>query len=707
MSPFSNLPIEILEHIAFHLLDHDTSSIVPLLQSSKRINDVLAFSNNSHLYSRLFRSTFDYAASARRLGPRTHDAPHQAHQLTRYSSALSCIRRGNIYASDDHLLAAFSASFALLTENDAKNRHHLEAAGLPDFVDEFVRKRLYEDCSSSNGWPQESPINSLALWLLWYTSTDGMSSFLRQRIFSNAPSERLKAETPARRSEIIKLVLPFVIVPFRYPSTYAPHNHFTMPLTDNFDGHLRQSSIAAHGNFPIYRSDRVLTTHFYDRREFKIGIPLASTAAKLIFFSRRQVTSIGVPIHLPLNRAHAVQLGFADRIGPTQEDVHELNQHKVVNLVAPSHDDHDSTIVSPSSTHDDDWYRLTDCIDPMEASSLKNTHYTHGSATGLWQGRLLIPTETAFTNILQETHLREDFNEQRLFLNAAPMFMRLREYHCIDPQVPIPTGGANDGFDDGIANAWMPNGMRIPEERDGGKLVFNHHGRAYTYEAYRPGQASSHDETTCEGCLDRGSCNMIYRENDEEYLLGRSNDGDADVAMEEEDDAQFIAHASSQYGSHIDSIMAQNGDVMEEDADVEEDMTDVEEDTTDVEEDTTDVVDADNHHEEYFVERKCNGVLDIALVGETDYKHGQAWNHYRFYGRVREWDGLVALVRIPAQPQHLTAQGLGVWVFSGYIVGGRNFVGTWRSLGGHDPSLPTLESAFAMTRRDEEGAGHS
>ncbi|OAX41019.1 hypothetical protein K503DRAFT_736495 [Rhizopogon vinicolor AM-OR11-026] len=669
MSPFSNLPTEILEDIAFHLLDHDTSSIVPLLQSSKRINAVLAFSNNSHLYSRLFRSTFDYAASARRLGARTHDAPHLAHQLTRYSSALSCIRRGNIYASDDHLLAAFSASFALLTENDAKNRHHLEAAGLPDFVDEFVRKRLYEDCNSSNGWPQESPINSLALWLLWHTSTD----------------ERLKAETPARRSEIIKLVLPFVIVPFRYPSAHAPHNHFTMPLTDNSDGHLRQSSIAAHGNFPIYRSDRVLTTHFYDRYEFKIGIPLASTAAKLIFFSRRQVTPIGVPIHLPLNREHAIQLGFADRIGPTQEDVHELNQHKVVNLATPSHDDHGPTTVSPSSTHDDDWYRLTDCIDPLEASSLKNTHYTHGSATGLWQGRLLIPTETAFSDILQEMHLREDFNEQRLFLNAAPIFMRLREYHCIDPQVPVPTGGTNDGFDDGIANAWMPNGVQIREERHAGKLVLNHHGSAYTYEAYHPGKVNSHDEATCEGCLYRGTCDIIYRENDD-YLLEGSDDGDADVAMEEEDDARFIARASSQYDQHIDNILAQRGDVMEEDTDVE---------------------DADNRHVEYSVQRKCNGVLDIALVGETDYKHGQAWNHYRFYGRVREWDGLVALVRIPAQPQHLTAQGLGVWVFSGYIVGGRNFVGTWRSLGGHDPSMPTLESAFAMTRRDEDGAVHS
>lgn len=188
-SPLFKLPIEILEHIGFQLLEHDpastTAGITPLLQTCKRINAILSFRNNSHLYSRLFRSRFDHAASARRLGTRTHGAPHLADQLTWYSSALGCIRRGNIY--DKHVFTAFSACFALLIENDGKNRTHLEAAGLPDFVDRFVRERLYEDSSSSNGWPQESPINCLALWLLWYTSTEGLPSPLLQHNSPDLP----------------------------------------------------------------------------------------------------------------------------------------------------------------------------------------------------------------------------------------------------------------------------------------------------------------------------------------------------------------------------------------------------------------------------------------------------------------------------------------------------------------------------------------
>lgn len=39
---------------------------------------------------------------------------------------------------------------------------------------------------------------------------------------------------------------------------------------------------------------------------------------------------------------------------------------------------------------------------------------------------------------------------------------------------------------------------------------------------------------------------------------------------------------------------------------------------------------------------------DIIVTGETDPRHGQAWHHYRFYGRVRKWDGCIALLRVPA-----------------------------------------------------------
>ncbi|EIW73778.1 hypothetical protein CONPUDRAFT_148005 [Coniophora puteana RWD-64-598 SS2] len=47
--------------------------------------------------------------------------------------------------------------------------------------------------------------------------------------------------------------------------------------------------------------------------------------------------------------------------------------------------------------------------------------------------------------------------------------------------------------------------------------------------------------------------------------------------------------------------------------------------------------------EECCVKRRCGGMQDIVFSGETDLAHGVAWNHYRFLGRARTWDGLIAI----------------------------------------------------------------
>lgn len=53
----------------------------------------------------------------------------------------------------------------------------------------------------------------------------------------------------------------------------------------------------------------------------------------------------------------------------------------------------------------------------------------------------------------------------------------------------------------------------------------------------------------------------------------------------------------------------------------------------------------------------------------------------------------------------MPAHFLGRWVFVGYIVGGKNFVGTWRALPRQgervDIGLPSWESAFCVSRRDD------
>ena len=74
------------------------------------------------------------------------------------------------------------------------------------------------------------------------------------------------------------------------------------------------------------------------------------------------------------------------------------------------------------------------------------------------------PDDSLYGNVLQTVQMPPTFNEQTVALIAAPVFMRLREYHCMDvePRQPVPSG-ARDDLDGGIRNAWFPTSMRYQE----------------------------------------------------------------------------------------------------------------------------------------------------------------------------------------------------------------------------------------------------
>ncbi|KIJ66590.1 hypothetical protein HYDPIDRAFT_26924 [Hydnomerulius pinastri MD-312] len=648
LSVLCRLPLEILEDVTSELLDDPYSSpsaILSLLLTCKQIYQLLGVRVNKHLYARIYGTRFDRSAASRRLGELGSNSPGLSFQLFAYCRALRCIRRGDIYAHD--ILPTFWSCFSMMMENDGKNRCQLEVAGLPDFVDRFVRERLHE--GSEDGWPAESEVNSLAMWLLWFTSTE----------------ERLRAETSAQRAQMTNLILPYVLMPIRYSAYFAPHTHFTLPLPSNLP-QAPHSFLTVHGAYPKYRDGLSRMMPLYQAAELEVGIPLASVAAKLVYFSRREVFPVGVPPHLPRTREHALQLGL-NMVGPTQEDVQELNAHKIAKLVPKSSwdwwseiKDYDKlspdelAVRAPSVKWDDDWNRLTDCNNLYTPVSLKRSHYSPGLLSGLWQGRMLFPDDALNGALMQTPQMPAVFNEQTLGLTAHPVFMRLREYHCmdVDHNQPIPCGGRG-GLQDGIHNAWFPNSMRYQEVSHG--LAITCQERTSFYDEYVAGGPDLHDESKCRGCQYRGTSEMIFREGDAHYL------------------------------DMLDDVMAEEpmGEDEEDDG-MEEDVNDAD----------ADMGVADQN--ELVIKRKCDGILDIVLVGETDVRHGQAWHHYRFYGRVREWDGLVALIRVPFAPN---AQHLGIWIFTGYVVGGQNFVGNWRTTS-HPGEPVTFESAFAMSKRD-------
>lgn len=329
---------------------------------------------------------------------------------------------------------------------------------------------------------------------------------------------------------------------------------------------------------------------------------------------------------------------------------------------------------APSAVWDDDWNRMMDCGDLLRPVSLKHTHYTPGLLVGLWQGMMLRPDHILYGAVMANPQMPAGFNEHMLGATPEPIFMRLREYHCMDvaPNEPAPRGSSPFELDDGVHNAWFPDQMVYSEHLDG--LTIMTPTRMSHYHAYVPGARSLHDEITCRGCRDRGTSTMVFREADHEYDI--SNEA---VAGEAGDDGMEDDESS-------EDRMSDEGEDMNEDAEMDVDVGASRE--------------PDAGAAELVVERKCDGIMDIVLVGETDTRHGQVWHRYRFYGRVREWDGLVALVRIPVCNGNAARSPLGVWVFTGYVVGGQTLVGNWRTAT-HPGEPVTFEGPFAMSKRDD------
>jgi hypothetical protein len=183
--------------------------------------------------------------------------------------------------------------------------------------------------------------------------------------------------------------------------------------------------MTAHGPYPLYRETHVLLEDVYHfGRSLAFSRPLVTIAAKMLYFTRRETVPIGIPTHLPVNRAHALSLGHT-HVHPTQADVHEVNRHESVKMVQRGLWDYMAnmteaekkimydglwtpTLTSASAKWDNDWNRMTFCYDPWRRMPLKGVTYTHGMLNGLWQGRMLVSNWFA-------THWMEYKSKRTLF----------------------------------------------------------------------------------------------------------------------------------------------------------------------------------------------------------------------------------------------------------------------------------------------------
>ena len=177
----TRLPPDVLLLVAFELADIDPLGpprhLPPFFLLCRYITDILT-SHRKVLFARIHLAKFDTAAPSRRLRPSALTTSALAFQLKKQTLALKRIRNGDL--NSDCLLSDLWTAFIMFMENDGRNyRHLVEYARIPDFLDRFMRTRLWAlRHRLGNGWPLEFTSNALVVWMLWFTMTPGVSHAL-------------------------------------------------------------------------------------------------------------------------------------------------------------------------------------------------------------------------------------------------------------------------------------------------------------------------------------------------------------------------------------------------------------------------------------------------------------------------------------------------------------------------------------------------
>lgn len=220
---------------------------------------------------------------------------------------------------------------------------------------------------------------------------------------------------PDRRGRFMDLLRPFAIASLQYSPFFAPDNHFDFPIHESLRDNSHFPEGTALANFPMYREPAmVMERVIHYGREIPIMSPILGLGAKLAFVMLAEAVPYDPPSVLPIDRAHADP---ADGVRPTQTDFIEWASIRGVQLYQPGQWNWldalqpeqrrlelDSAwrreLTSTSSRFDNDWNRLTGCINPYRDLPLKGVVYTFGSIVGMFAGRMQVrrPLDRLFLN---------------------------------------------------------------------------------------------------------------------------------------------------------------------------------------------------------------------------------------------------------------------------------------------------------------------
>ncbi len=242
---------------------------------------------------------------------------------------------------------------------------------------------------------------------------------------------------------------------------------------------------------------------------------------------------------------------------------------------------------------------------------------------------------TEFLPVLEHPHVRA---------TVTPLVFKLYEHHCISPARPLPHWEVRDSdpFDEGVSNAYFPRdfphmyvglpgaGADVPRDR---VLRLRRRGmvQEHVYETYVEGKENSHDEETCEICIEDMEAERAER------MEEVATDEDAGTQWEDEDRTcvgnvpSVVAQDDSSppesesegedEDARIDRIRHEVQDVLGPQLDVEQLIEQVarQDDGSDDGASCCDVDIASDGGTD--ISRTCSGILDIILTGEVSVHH--------------------------------------------------------------------------------------
>ncbi|KIY51681.1 hypothetical protein FISHEDRAFT_70652 [Fistulina hepatica ATCC 64428] len=317
------LPPELQRAVVAHLSPHDLRH---LAHTSSKHTHLFCPANLAQVYI----ARFDIRPLYRR---QPHAWPSDATIAAQLESVWRNVRpvllADDIFSPDVDIMLAMA--HLMLLEDDGNNRYQLERWGCYRFVRKYVIYHLDPPLApgqDTRPWPVETPSLARALAIMWLLTT----------------RRRLRTESLQDREQVFRLLLPIIVMPFRYrPTTLSPEyaSIRNAALDHAFD--LNSSNVLP-SLFSPTSSKRLPVFHFstgHLAQDFSLAPPPLVLSAIAHYFARYDElldVSAFAPPHLPKNRREAIQSyrqavaqagAGADavlppQVGPTKEDFEEM-----------------------------------------------------------------------------------------------------------------------------------------------------------------------------------------------------------------------------------------------------------------------------------------------------------------------------------------------------------------------------------------------